>query len=307
MLKVKIFAFALSVFLFSVNSWSAEDTITIARVSNDLPRAQAELKPFIDYLAKELKGHMGIKNGRVLMARDNEQLIRFVKEGRVDMVTETPFSSMLYCDKAGMKIILRRWKGQAPDYHSVVFARRDSKISSLEDLKGKVIAFEDPGSTTGYFLPKAEIVKRGIQMTKLDSYREVPPPDKIGYCFAKTDSNVAHWVYDGFVAGGVLNNIEYQKPEQFPSEFISDFKIIYESAEIPRNLILVRGDLEPKLVKEIKRILIDMEHAEEGRGAMWKMSKTTKFDEFPEGSAEADALKTIRELYGYVKNDEKGR
>ena len=42
-------------------------------------------------------------------------------------------------------------------YHSIGFARVDSGVSSLEDMKGKVFAFGDPNSTSGYLIPSVEI------------------------------------------------------------------------------------------------------------------------------------------------------
>jgi phosphonate transport system substrate-binding protein len=41
-------------------------------------------------------------------------------------------------------------------YHSIGFARADSGITSLDDMEGKVFAFGDPNSTSGYLIPLVE-------------------------------------------------------------------------------------------------------------------------------------------------------
>jgi ABC-type phosphate/phosphonate transport system substrate-binding protein len=42
-------------------------------------------------------------------------------------------------------------------YHSIGFARKDSGITSLDDMKGKTFGFGDPNSTSGYLIPSIEI------------------------------------------------------------------------------------------------------------------------------------------------------
>ncbi len=44
-------------------------------------------------------------------------------------------------------------------YYSIGFARADSGITSIEDAKGKVFAFAEPNSTSGYLVPGAELLE----------------------------------------------------------------------------------------------------------------------------------------------------
>lgn len=59
-------------------------------------------------------------------------------------------------------------------YYSIGFARKDSGITSLEDLKGKSFGFGDPNSTSGYLIPSVEIpASTGHSMASGDFFGEV--------------------------------------------------------------------------------------------------------------------------------------
>ncbi|MEO0729397.1 MAG: phosphonate ABC transporter substrate-binding protein [Pseudomonadota bacterium] len=52
-------------------------------------------------------------------------------------------------------------------YYSVMVARADSGIKTLEETKGKKLGFADPNSTSGYLIPSIELVDK---IGKLDDY-----------------------------------------------------------------------------------------------------------------------------------------
>jgi len=59
-------------------------------------------------------------------------------------------------------------------YHSIGFARKDSGITSLEDMNGKTFGFGDPNSTSGYLIPSIEIPQEtGATMESGDYFGEV--------------------------------------------------------------------------------------------------------------------------------------
>lgn len=279
---------------------AGKTTISIGRVSDDPKKHYPPCEAFINYLAKELHP-FGIREGKVVLTRTNQEFIEKIKAGEVDLITETPMSSLLYEELAGTKILLRRWKKGSAMYHSVIFTRKDSGVNTLEDLKGRKVAFEDPGSTSSYLLPRARFKQLGIPLVELKSFDDPVPPDKVGYLFAWGEVNLSHWVHRGRVDAGALSSEEFLEADEVPEEYLPDFKVLYESVRVPRNLISVRPGLDPKLVEAVREILLNMKETEEGRRVMRKFNKTGNFDELIGGPEVA--LAEMRELYEFLKED----
>ena len=58
-------------------------------------------------------------------------------------------------------------------YYAIGFARKESGITNLSDMKGKVFAFGDPNSTSGYLIPSVEIPEMGYTMNPGDHFGDV--------------------------------------------------------------------------------------------------------------------------------------
>lgn len=63
-------------------------------------------------------------------------------------------------------VLVKINKDGSMGYHSIGFARVDSNIKSLDDMKGKKFGFGDPNSTSGYLIPSIEIPAAGFPMEK---------------------------------------------------------------------------------------------------------------------------------------------
>jgi phosphonate transport system substrate-binding protein len=140
--------------------------LVLGRISDDPKAHYEQLKALLDYLVPRMKD-VGIREGRILMAKDAQQMASYLRRGRVDWVTETAGTAMLLRQRANARLLLLTERDGASHYHSVFFVRRDSGIRSLDDLRGHSIAFQRPLSTSAYFVPAAELLRRGNTLEML--------------------------------------------------------------------------------------------------------------------------------------------
>ncbi|SEL94547.1 phosphonate transport system substrate-binding protein [Roseovarius azorensis] len=108
---------------------------------------------------------------------DYDGVIQGLLGGTIDMawLGASAYAKAYLTDPEAVEpIMVKTNMDKSYGYYSVGFARKDSGITSLEDMKGKVFAFGDPNSTSGYLIPAIEIpAETGASMESGDYFGEV--------------------------------------------------------------------------------------------------------------------------------------
>ena len=265
----------------SRNPLAAEERLLVfGRVGDNPVRAIKDRQGFVDYIAKKLVP-LGITGGRILVVDKLGHLARAVREGKVDLFHDSVVPTMVLSRWSGSIPILRQWKYQEPEYYSVIVVRKDSGINTLSDLKGKVIAFDEPHSTSAHVLPRMLLVENKLKLVQVVAPVR-PDPDTVGYIHS-SDDNAPHLIAIGKVDAAGTSHREFQilRPE-----IRDQLKIIARSRSVPRQIISIRKDLDPKLAKALRETLLNMNKDPEGQEAMRNQQKTTGIDELPPKSLE---------------------
>lgn len=276
------------------NVQAADDphVLVLGRISDDPKAHYEQLKPLLDYVVPRM-ADVGIRSGRVLMARDVQQMASYLRRGRVDWVTETAGTSILLQQRSKAQALLITERDGVSHYNTVFFARRDGAVASLDGLLGHSIAFQNPASTSAYFQPAAELVSRGMPLDILLSPMERPDPESVGYLFARSELNISTWVHKRLVDVGVMSNLDWNNPQRVPASYKPDLKIIYQSPAYPRALELVRGDLDDKVEARLRQVLLAAADDPDAREALLLFFKTTRF--MPIDTKSRHALDQMRE------------
>lgn len=252
-------------------------TLVIGKVTGNPKKLYRYLKPIADYVVAHMED-LGIREAKVLMAKTNSQMVSYFKQGKIDWLTETAFSAVYFHEKVEAEFLLKKWKKGVKEYHTIFFTRKDGPLNSLTDLKGKTIAFEDPGSTTAYYLPASILIGKGLKLVQLATIREKPPAEMVGYVFSHQEINTSTWVYRGLVAAGAFNNLDWNKDDHVRKVHKKEMKIIHKSRPFPRAIELVNKDLDPRIKARLKAVLLNCHNDPKARAALKAYQRTTKFE-----------------------------
>ena len=248
-------------------------------------------QPLADYLAAGLGQH-GISAGHVLVARDIDEMARYIANGDVDLYFDSPFPALAVQELAGSELILRRWKEGNRDYWALFVALKSSGINRVEDLEGRVVAVEDPFSTSGFLLPVGSLVRDGLDVIELTSIGERVGADEVGYYVSRDEENTVELVLQGKVAAGALSNEDL---DALPQEVVSQLIVFGPTGKMPRQVVSVPGNMDDALVEDITNLLVGLDKTEQGRVVLEGIKSTTKFDVLP-----PDARGQLEELNNLI-------
>jgi phosphonate transport system substrate-binding protein len=147
-------------------------------------------------------------------------------------------------------------------YYSIGFARVDSGIENLDDMKDKVFGFGDPNSTSGYLIPSIEIPQSGYSMVPGEYFKDV--------VFVGGHEQTIVAVFNGDIDGGVtwadgLGNWEdgynsgaLRKASDAGLVDMTEIQEIWRSKLIPEGPIVLRKDLPESVKLKITGMLASM-------------------------------------------------
>lgn len=269
------------------------DKVLVIGTVGEVPADEiAEYQPFIDYVAGKLS-NQGIVKGEVVVAQSPAEMSKFMRQNKVDLYIDSPFPVYVVSKLAEATPLVDRWKKGEEKYHSIIFTRKESSIKTLDDLKGKTIAFEGPYSTSGYFLPKAELLKRGYILREKIGPGDVIGPKEIGYYFTNNQEQVALDVLSGKALVGGQNQKDV---EESAGDRYDELRSIFKSIDLYRHIIVTRKGMPDALRLSVKDIMVHMNEDPQGIVVLKNFKKTTKLgeskspDEFFKGVQELTAL-----------------
>jgi phosphonate transport system substrate-binding protein len=195
------------------------------------------------YLAATLKRPI-----ELVVTTDYSSMIEAMRRGQIDIGYFGPLSYVLLKQRMpGATAFAAKLEGTSPTYTAVLIAGSQSGVSKPEDLKGKIVAFGDPASTSSHLIPKSMLFHAGLKAG--DDYKEV---------FVGAHDAVAVAVQNGNAQGGGLSRYLFTSLVEQGTIHAERVKVIAESDRYPNYPWVLSDELDPKLQEAVKSAFYEL-------------------------------------------------
>ncbi|SET79821.1 phosphonate transport system substrate-binding protein [Oceanobacillus limi] len=266
------------------------DTIVMGFVpSQDSDTIADTVEPLADRLGEEL----GITVEGKVMA-NYTALIEAMGSNQVQVGFIPAFGYVQAQEQYDVEVLLKSIRYGSGTYKAQYVIRADSGIESFADLEGKIWAYADKGSTSGYLFPASQLMEE----FELESATELENDFFGGTLPSGGHDNSAIAVYEGDAdVATTFDDVRTELEEEYP-DVMEKLDILDYTAEIPNDTISVTKELDDELVQEIKEIFLSFNDDDE---MIEIMNEVYNWDAIDEASDEE--YEVVRQTYQEFKDN----
>ncbi|MEC5424685.1 phosphate/phosphite/phosphonate ABC transporter substrate-binding protein [Virgibacillus sp. C22-A2] len=266
------------------------DTLVMGFVpSQDSDKIADTVEPLAERLSEEL----GIDVQGKVMTNYNS-LVEAMGANQVQIGFVPAFGYVLANEQYDVEVILKSIRYGSSSYKAQYLVRSDSGINSFEDLKGKVWAYGDKGSTSGYLFPASQLMKE----FDFDSGSELESEFFSGTQQTGGHDNSALAVYNGDAdVATTFDDVRTELEEEYP-DVMDVLTVLDYTDEIPNDTISVTKELDDELVQKIKEAFLSFNDDEDMIEIMNEVYNWNAIDE-----ASDEEYDIVKETYQEFKDD----
>ncbi|USK56335.1 phosphate/phosphite/phosphonate ABC transporter substrate-binding protein [Cytobacillus solani] len=237
------------------------ESLTVQFVpSQNADTLEAKAKP----LEGLLKEQLGIPV-TVSVSTNYNTIVEAMASKKVDIGFLPPTAYVQAHEKGAANVILQAQRYGVNDetgapndkqvdfYKSMFIVNADSDIDSIEDLKGKKIAFQDVTSSAGYVWPAAALMDANID----------PLTDVEGITVKGHDQAVIALLNGDVDVAVIFQDARNVVKGDYPTVF-EDTKVLHFTEPIPNDTIAIRPDMSDEWTKKIQDAFIAIGKDEKG-------------------------------------------
>jgi len=189
---------------------------------------------------------------RVTVASDYAAVIEALRNRTADLAFVHPAGYVLANREAKAIIVAKnQWHGKTT-FTARFYVKKDAGLKTLEDLRGKTMAFVDPASSSGYIYPMVLLIQRGLVRNRDPKtfFREV--------VFAGSHDASMRALLNGHVDAIVSFDLAREQYLKDPAER-ERITWVAETPPIPEAGIAARAGLDPVTFAKIRDALLKIQ------------------------------------------------
>lgn len=214
----------------------------------------------LDRWRRYLEAHTG-RAVQFVQRGSYREIVDLLLNGSVDAAWLCGYPLILYENRLSV-VAVPRYQGTALYKSHLIVPSSDNTTKQVLDLKGRVFAYSDPFSNSGYLVPRAEIVKGGQQLSTFFrrsfftfSHRKVVDAVRAGLADA------------GAVDGYVWDTIAAQYPGS-----VVGLRVAWRSAPHGFPPVVARRNWDVNEARQLSDALLSMQSSREGRSILERLN-----------------------------------
>jgi phosphonate transport system substrate-binding protein len=213
---------------------------------------------------RELVAYLGEKLGRataLVQRRSYKELSELLQRRDVDVAFVCGLPYVVDHDRFGLELLAAPLVHDEPVYYSYLIVPADSPARRLEDLRGKLFAFADPLSNSGWLIPTYELARNGT--TPESFFRRA--------IFTYSHSGSVEAVAIKLVDGASVDSYVFERLARTRPDLAGRTRVIarVSSAGIPP--VVIRTGLDPRLKEQLRAVLLGMDEDPRGRAILGRL------------------------------------
>ena len=209
--------------------------------------------PLLTYLEKALG-----KPVKLVQRKTYQEINELLSRGSVDVAFVCTGAYIEGIKKDIMSILVVPKINGRLTYQSFIIVQATSPYQRFEDLQGKIFAFTDPMSNTGYFYPLSLLRKKG----------GTPESYFNRTLFTYSHDHSINAVADGVADGASVDNLILEHAQRRNPKLVNHIKVIWESEEFGIPPVVVPKQLEEEKRRIFEKLFLDIHNHEAGRRAL---------------------------------------
>lgn len=225
----------------------------------------------LDFL-KKLRGYLTDRLGKpvqFVQRGSYREIVELIRTGKIDFAWLCGYPYVRF--KREMKLLAVPLYHGNPLYQSyLIVPASDTRTTSLLDLGGKMFAYSDPDSNSGYLYPQYQLLQAGAN----------PVTFFARTFFTWSHRKVIEAVGVGLAQGGAVDGYVWDMLSAVHPGLTAATRIVSRSPELGYPPFVARASIAPDTFQKMQQVLLSM--SRDGQGA--QLLKVLKLDGFIEGN-----------------------